>query len=240
MAGRCGCASDQCSCFIIEGPNVAISGSGTQADPYVVSAVTQVVDAGGAPVGSADAHFIGEIIEFASASPPSADYLACDGAAVSRAVYSTLFARLGTTHGAGDGSTTFNLPNKAGRFTLGPSGTHARGSSGGAETVALAEANLPPHAHAIDHDHPMTDPNGAHRHNLSRSDDPGVTHANIPDGTGLTVANVPNALSTDGLHQHEIPPFTGTSGLGAGTAVPVDKMPPYVTIPFYIRVQGGP
>lgn len=237
---RCGCASDQCSCFIVAGQNVAVSGSGTQADPYVVSAVTPTVDPGGAPVGSSDPHFIGEIIEYASASPPSADYLACDGSEVSRAVYNTLFSRLGTTHGAGNGSTTFNLPNKAGKFTLGPDGSHARGSTGGAETVALTATNLPPHTHAIDHDHPLTDVAGDHDHTLSRSDSTGGNHGNIPDGQATTAASSRAAIANDGAHQHEIPPFTGTSGNGPGSSAPVDKMPPYVTIPFYIRVQGGP
>lgn len=42
---------------------------------------------------------------------PAAQYLVCDGSEVSRAGYPDLFAALGTTFGAGDGSTTFNLPN---------------------------------------------------------------------------------------------------------------------------------
>ena len=42
---------------------------------------------------------------------PAAQYLVCDGSAISRAGYPALFAALGTTFGAGDGSTTFNLPN---------------------------------------------------------------------------------------------------------------------------------
>ena len=45
------------------------------------------------------------------AAVPAADYLVCDGAAVPRAGYPALFAAVGTTFGAGDGSTTFNLPN---------------------------------------------------------------------------------------------------------------------------------
>ena len=41
------------------------------------------------------------------------DFLECAGAAVSRTTYSALFAIVGTTYGAGDGSSTFNLPNLA-------------------------------------------------------------------------------------------------------------------------------
>ena len=42
-------------------------------------------------------------------------WLECDGRAVSRTTYATLFAAIGTTYGAGDGSTTFNLPDFADR-----------------------------------------------------------------------------------------------------------------------------
>ena len=43
-------------------------------------------------------------------------WLVCDGSAVSRTTYASLFAKIGTRHGAGDGSTTFNLPDMDARF----------------------------------------------------------------------------------------------------------------------------
>ena len=43
-------------------------------------------------------------------------YLYTDGSAISRTTYSALFAKIGTTFGVGDGTTTFNLPNTAGVF----------------------------------------------------------------------------------------------------------------------------
>lgn len=55
---------------------------------------------------------IGAIIKYGSASVPSG-WLACDGSAVSRTTYSNLFAIIGTNYGAGNGSTTFNLPTAA-------------------------------------------------------------------------------------------------------------------------------
>lgn len=48
-----------------------------------------------------------------------AGWLLCDGAAVSRATYASLFAAIGTTFGVGDGTTTFNLPNLGGRVRVG-------------------------------------------------------------------------------------------------------------------------
>lgn len=61
---------------------------------------------------------IGSIIPYASNNIPHT-YLACDGSEISRAEYADLFNIIGTVYGAGDGSTTFNLPNLKGRVPLG-------------------------------------------------------------------------------------------------------------------------
>lgn len=76
-------------------------------------------------------------------------FLVCDGSAVSRDQYADLFDVIGTTYGAGDGSTTFNLPNLSGRTVIGGSNNYAVGSSGGYESVTLIEDNLPAHSHTI-------------------------------------------------------------------------------------------
>jgi microcystin-dependent protein len=60
----------------------------------------------------------GAITAFAASSPPSG-WLTCDGSAVSRTTYAALFAVLGSTWGAGDGSTTFNVPDLRGQFLRG-------------------------------------------------------------------------------------------------------------------------
>ena len=60
----------------------------------------------------------GQVSYFASTTAPTG-FLKCNGAAISRAVYSGLFAAIGTTFGAGDGSTTFNLPDLRGEFLRG-------------------------------------------------------------------------------------------------------------------------
>lgn len=69
---------------------------------------------------------IGEIKYFAMNTPPS-HCLACDGSAVSRTTYAALFAAIGTTWGAGDGSSTFNLPDLRGEWVQG-AGTNAVGA----------------------------------------------------------------------------------------------------------------
>jgi hypothetical protein len=61
---------------------------------------------------------LGSISAFAFSAVP-ADYLECNGAAVSRTTYAALFAKIGTTFGAGNGSTTFNVPDLRGEFIRG-------------------------------------------------------------------------------------------------------------------------
>jgi len=70
----------------------------------------------------------GTVLAFAGAAPPEG-YLECDGAVVSRAAYAALFAAIGTAFGAGDGSTTFALPDLRGEFVRG--WDHGRGVDAG-------------------------------------------------------------------------------------------------------------
>ena len=91
-------------------------------------------------------------------------YLGCTGANVSRSTYSALFALIGTTHGAGDGNTTFGLPNFQNRMAIGKSGTYGLGTTGGATTATatisgsvsvtvnnhtLTTSQIPSHTHFI-------------------------------------------------------------------------------------------
>jgi len=94
---------------------------------------------------------VGAIYWFGNVTPP-ADHLVCDGSAVSRTTYATLFGIIGSTFGPGDGSTTFNLPNLASRSVVGSgtgSGLSARAlaATGGGETHTLTSAEIPAHTH---------------------------------------------------------------------------------------------
>ncbi len=83
----------------------------------------------------------GTSVDFRGTTAPDG-WLLEDGAAVSRTTYADLFAVIGTTYGSGDGSTTFNLPDSRGRFSLGKA-TSGTGS-------ILAETGG-----EIDHTHPL-------------------------------------------------------------------------------------
>ena len=69
----------------------------------------------------------GMIMAFAGSTAPTG-FLLCDGSAVSRTTYADLYAVIGDTYGAGDGSTTFNVPNLQDKFLQG-AGTNSLGTT---------------------------------------------------------------------------------------------------------------
>lgn len=79
---------------------------------------------------------IGGILMWSTSLVP-ANYLVCDGSAVSRTTYAELFLVIGTTYGTGDGSTTFNLPNLTERFVLGAGSNYALGATGGSKDAVV-------------------------------------------------------------------------------------------------------
>ena len=104
-----------------------------------VDAVTDSSSASLIPTGN---------IQMYSGTAAPAGWLLCDGTAYSRTTYAALFAIIGTGYGAGNGSTTFNIPDFRGRMPVGVgtgSGLTARtrGTAYGAETVTLTSGNIP-------------------------------------------------------------------------------------------------
>jgi hypothetical protein len=105
------------------------------------------------PDAASEAIPAGTIMAYAGASVPGG-WIKAEGQAVSREQYKRLFSALGTTWGAGNGSTTFNVPDLRSRFVVGagaPGGglsTRTFGSYGGTESHVLTEAQLPAHTHA--------------------------------------------------------------------------------------------
>lgn len=225
MAGRCGCASDQCSCTVVAGANVEVSGTGTRNNPYVISAATQVVDESGEPTGGTGERLVGEVIAYGGVSAPTG-WLMCDGTAVNRSIYADLFAVLGTRFGAGDGSTTFNLPDFTGRVPIGASGDKPLGDTGGTNAVTLSSGNLPAHTHTINHDHAAT------QVGMKYADD------TQGGGTGKRVTDIANQTGAGGTVEDfpvDLPAYTGNSG-STGSGTPVDITPAYSAVNYLIKV----
>lgn len=164
---------------------------------------------------------IGIVMDWVTTSVPSADWLVCDGSAVSRSTYSGLFALMGTSFGIGDGSTTFNLPDLRGQFVAGYSGAGdyaSIGATGGSETHALtaAETAVKGHTHSNSLGVSIAS-SGAHQHKIAMADSPSagddtwdmqpsfeVATAKGWDGVGYAHTGIKNALNS------------GTSGGTAG------------------------
>jgi microcystin-dependent protein len=99
----------------------------------------------------------GTIVQWPGATAP-ANWLICDGAAISRTEYASLFAAIGVQYGAGNGTTTFNLPNLKGRVAVGFDASQSEfdvlGETGGAKTHTLTTSQMPSHTHVQDsHNH---------------------------------------------------------------------------------------
>jgi len=94
------------------------------------------------------ASLTGAVAYFAMSTPPTG-WLPANGAAVSRTTYAALFTAIGTTYGAGNGSTTFNLPDLRGEFLRG--WDNGRGVDSGRIFGSYQAHEIISHAHTLGH-----------------------------------------------------------------------------------------
>lgn len=109
---------------------------------------------------------IGSIVMWPTFTVP-AKWIKCNGQDISRSFYPDLFSLIGTSYGAGNGSTTFNVPNLNDRSPMGAGGAIVPtiGATAGASTVTLSAAQMPTHDHTVvdpGHNHGITDPGHVH------------------------------------------------------------------------------
>lgn len=155
----------------------------------------------------------GGIISYGGSAAP-AGFALCNGQAISRSTHSDLFGIIGTIHGIGDGTSTFELPDLRGRIPMGAgtgSGLTARslGAWIGSETVVLANNQMPFHSHVVvdpGHNHVLV--NVAHTHSIF---DPGHAHS-LPGQTYDTDAS--EGSDGDGSAYAPRGNFTLPSGTG--------------------------
>lgn len=148
---------------------------------------------------------IGRIRAFAFGTTP-AHYLPCNGAAVSRTTYAKLFAKIGTTFGAGDGSTTFNVPELRGESIRGLD--NGRGVDVGRALGSFQDGQVPVHTHTA-----SSASTGDHSHSGSTSSDNNHQHT---ASTGVAGAHQHTYSFNTGLenqdHTHTFSASTSASG----------------------------
>jgi len=158
----------------------------------------------------------GAINAYAGSIAPSG-WLLCDGAAVSRATYADLFALIGTTYGAGDGTSTFNVPNLKGRVAVGRDATQTEfdvlGETGGAKTHTLTTGEMPSHSHTADGD--LTAASSLTTHSHTADGDLTAASAGSHDHSTTTDANGSHShtgtVDSGGFHDHSAPTRNTTS-----------------------------
>ena len=173
------------------------------------------------------------IVPWSKSAVPTG-FLECDGAAVSRTTYSALFSAIGTTYGAGDGSSTFNTPDLQNNTPVGKSNNKALASTGGANTVAvtatgnvggstanatLSTAQLASHGHttAFNNTNPYPYQTGRAL--------PGATAPNAIVASPYSVGNTGSGSG----HSHNM------SATFSGSAVNASIVQPYIALIYIIK-----
>jgi microcystin-dependent protein len=181
---------------------------------------------------------VGMISPYAGSTSPTG-WLLCNGAAVSRTTYASLFTVTSTTYGAGDGTTTFNVPDLRGRTAIGAgtgTGLTARtlGATTGVESVTLtaAQSGLPAHTHT--NSASTTTTGGSHGHGVTGSvslSDAGAQTATGSIATGGHGHTLTMRYTSTSSHDHAIggisnplpamegDPSSGNIGNANGTAI---------------------
>lgn len=152
----------------------------------LVGAVNEVVSS----VSTSNNLIVGKIDYFAMNTAPTG-WLKANGAAVSRTTYSALFAAIGTTYGAGNGTTTFNLPDLRGVFPRG--WDDGRGYDTGRTFGSYQADDNKAHTHTG-----TTSSNGAHTHTITYYTSGSGSLGNYGYGTNSQIFNTNSA----GDHTH--------------------------------------
>ena len=176
----------------------------------------------------------GVCLDYAGAAAP-AGYLLCDGVSVSRTTFAALFAAIGTTYGAGDGGTTFGLPDFRRRVAVGTGGSgtnelpSTRGSTGGSETHLIDLNEMPLHRHSSGSY--FASDNGSHTHSVNVDSIP-IRQPGEDDNRTINLIG-PGTLDTNsaGDHTHDV---AGNSG-SVGGSRPHNNIQPSLVVTKIIK-----
>ena len=194
--------------------------------------------------GGGDFTPIGSGMDFYGQVPPE-NYMFADGAAISRTEYSELFEIIGTTYGAGDGSTTFNLPDKRERVSV----MYKAGSTNGTSEATLGTLG----AKGGEFKHTLTVsemPSHSHTFTGSSSSISGNAYSNSQllyiKGTSSSSASGKRTFQTDWESSTSNLPvtLTGTvtpkgSNQNTGDGEAHNNLQPYLVCNYIIKVKNG-
>jgi microcystin-dependent protein len=147
----------------------------------------------------------GVITQYGAATAPTG-WLLCRGQAISRTnpLYTRLFTAISTTYGAGDGTTTFNVPNLQGRIPVGFDSTQtefdALAETGGSKTHTITTANMPSHQHGVGTILPNTIAD--HIHGIGTIAAAGTDLGSHNHTQNAHTHTVSTSTTTDGSHYH--------------------------------------
>jgi microcystin-dependent protein len=139
----------------------------------------------------------GTILPFGGTTAPSG-YAFCDGSAISRTTYAALFTEISTAYGAGDGSTTFNVPDLRGRFLRGVDGSAGNDPDKASRTAMASGGNTGNAVGSVQ--------GQATKKNGLGVNDPGHTHK-----VGASTYNPPGQFANFGRNDVAASPDFGTS-----------------------------
>jgi microcystin-dependent protein len=196
---------------------------------------------------------VGAIKPWGKATAP-VGYLLCDGTAVSRTTYAELFVVIGTTYGAGDTSTTFNVPNLQGKTPQGYDGnTYNLAATGGANTVTVAVTNNQGATNTITNNQAVTVTGdisntslttaqvASHSHTQGCTDNQQPGRQSPAGAKGRQATTGSAGSGTGHTHAHTLAgTMTGTVAVttaltGAVTAAGTNTFSPYVVVNYIIK-----
>ena len=176
------------------------------------------------------------MIAMYTANTAPAKWTLCGGQAVSRTTYADLFALIGTTYGAGDGTTTFNLPNLNNNTVRGKGVApyDALGNAGGFDTVTIVADNLPAHTHSLTdpgHNHTVVDNGHTHTATVGQQANQIIAGGGTASCSNLSVNSTVN--KTNITLNNAVTGITIGNNTTTGSAVTISN--PYLVVNFIIR-----
>lgn len=160
----------------------------------------------------------GSVLAYAGMSAPTG-WFTCNGQAVNRTTYSTLFGIIGTTYGIGDGSTTFNVPNLINSAPFGIGSRFSIGQTGGSLDPSFNTM--------VSHNHNYSDPGHSHSSTIVNF----LGQSSVPSGVAVGSGSAYQIATFNPTN----PSVTGINFNAQGNSTANGNMPPFLGMNYIIK-----